>query len=179
MPNEDKVVVPPTPPIDDNKGGDKGNENKGLSQEEVDKIIADRLTRQEEKFKENLAIERQKWDEDAKLSEKEKKDKEAKEKEQAQIEKENTLSLRENRLSLVEKMAEAKIPTVFADFLVTTNTEKTIENLNTFKTAWEKSLEEYLKGRISTDTIRTENQNKTDIVNKNGVVIRENGSAIM
>jgi hypothetical protein len=164
-----------SPPLS-SAGGDK---NKGLSQEEVDKIIAYRLTRQEEKFKENLAEERKKWEADAQLSEKERKEKEAKEREQAQLEKENNIALRENRLTLVEKMAEAKVPTIFADFLVTSNTDKTIENFNTFKTAWEKSMEDYLKDKISTNSIKTENQTKTETVGKNGAVIRENGQAIL
>ena len=166
-------VVPPIPPVDD-------KDKKGLSQEDVDKIIADRLARADEKFKETLTTERQKWEENQKLSDKERKEKEDKEREEVRISKENDISLRENRLTLTEKMAEAKIPTSFVDFIVTTNTDKTIENFNKFKTVWEKSLEDYIKDKISTNTIKLENQDKTPTVTqKNGAVIKENGSIIM
>ncbi|MDD4410882.1 MAG: DUF4355 domain-containing protein [Candidatus Shapirobacteria bacterium] len=180
--DKDKIVTPPVddkdkkvdPPVDD-----KDKDKKGLSQEDVDKIIADRLTRAEESFQKKLSDERKKWEDDQKLSDKEKKEKEEKEREEARINKENDISLRENRLTLTEKMAEAKVPTVFADFLVNVNTDKTIENFNKFKTAWEKSLEDYLKGKISTETIKTDTQTKTEPTKSGNAVITNNGQAIL
>ena len=140
---------------------------KMFSQDELNKIVSQRLqdekAKQDETLKnavaEAIAEERRQ----AKLTEEER-EKEAKTKREAELkEREQSITLRERRLQAQELLAEKNIPTDLVDFVVDLDESKTKANIDKLAKTYNKSVEtgvtDKLKGTPPTDFSNT---NKTE-----------------
>lgn len=127
------------------KKEDKQEESKTFKQEDVDKIIQDRLARAEEKWHEEqksvLEKEREEAMKLAKLTAEER-EIELTKKHQAEIQqKERELNIRENRLEAIEKLSQANIPVELVDYVVDEDKDKTDEKVEKFIENYKKSIE--------------------------------------
>ena len=155
-----------TPATDKNevKGGNKAT----FTQEDVDKIVAKRLSEANAKSQDatqnavKMAI--AEYERQAKLTQEER-EKEAKTKREAELkEREESISLRERRLEALEMLQEKHIPIDLVDFVVDIDTNKTKENIEKLTKTYNKSVEtgitDKLKGNPPTDFSHTKDTKK-------------------
>ncbi|WP_158642176.1 DUF4355 domain-containing protein [Brevibacillus laterosporus] len=129
--------------------GETGNPNQKLfSQEEMDQTIAKRLKREQEKIKKeveqelrlkNMSKEEREREEFDRL--KKEMDQYKREAHQAKMEKYATRNLR-----------DMGVPIEFAGFLIGEDEEHTLDNLKSFKYAWDTQLATVVKSRIGGST---------------------------
>lgn len=103
----------------------------GITQEQVDKIISERLERERAKLlkQQDEAVKKAQEEAErlAKLSADER-EKEVLTRTQQELEaKSREIAMRENKLSAIEKLSEAGVPLKLVDFVVTDSPEKTTE----------------------------------------------------
>lgn len=119
-------------------------EAKTFTQEDLDKIISERLVSEKKKHERELkeTVEKEKAEAErlAKLSAEEK-EKELTSKQLAELQKKETeLSLRENKLEAIAKLDELKIPLKLVDFIVDSDAEKMKSKLQTLQEIWKASV---------------------------------------
>jgi hypothetical protein len=137
-----------------------------LTQEQVDKIVSERLQKQEAKFEERLKQEKADAERQAKMTAEER-EKEMTEKARQEISlKEKEILLRENKLEAHQKLSELGMPIDFADFVISRDLQKQnerIEKLNAkFSEAVANSVESRLKGKAPKDY--TANESKAPVI---------------
>lgn len=176
--SEEKQTPGTVTPTDPKNGGDqggKGDENltpKNFTQDDVNRIVSDRVTteqkKSEERFQKLLAKERADWEAKAKMSEEERLEAERSEKEKAIAEKDRQLNLRENKIAAYEKLSELKLPVSFVDMLTDESSEATMKNIETFRTKFEEEVNARVKAQISGETPKDPaNPNKARTANNN------------
>ena len=146
-----------TPPADGQTGDDKkGGDSKTFTQEDVDRIVKERLAKAEKKFEDRLnkavsdAI--ADYERKSKLSDEDK----AKEEEQMKLreieERERNAALKENRADARELMQEKGIPTNLVDWVVDVDPEKTRENIEALGEAFHKAVSEAVEMKLAGTT---------------------------
>ena len=135
---------------------------KVLTQEEVDRIIAERLKRERERWEKRLEQER----EMAKLSEEERHKRELELKEQEIKERERQIRLKENQLEAIKELTQNNIPADFVEFVVHEDKEVMHKRLEALKTQWQtalqKAVKEHLKGSAPVDVAQKKATPKVD-----------------
>lgn len=144
------------PPASKTEGEESGKESKMFSQDDLNKIISDRLSKErskwEREFDEKLEREKKEAERLAKLSEKERKEEELTKKEQELADRLAELERKELKADAVADLTDKGLPATFADFLLAENAEKTLENINSFKKAFDDAVNEAVKGKLRQDT---------------------------
>lgn len=134
------------------KGQEPTQQEKTFKQEDVDKIVSTRLSREkskwEKEYNEKLENEKKEAERLAKMT--------AAEKEKALFEKkQNELSVKEKEIALKEMKFEAvkilndrELPIEFVDMLVTNDADKTKENIDNFDKSFKAALSKAVDARI-------------------------------
>lgn len=127
-------------------------EDKTFTQDELDKIVQDRLSREQKKFKEQqeqaIATAISEGKRLAQLSAEERAAEEAKQKEQSLLEREQELARRELAIDTQSRLAEDNIPQQFAGFLMATDADTTNDNIKAFKAEFDKAVSEAVEQRL-------------------------------
>ncbi|AVO22582.1 DUF4355 domain-containing protein [Aeribacillus composti] len=157
-------------PGGDNPGAEPGQGGKGepevleLTPEELqrkidseadrrlDKVLKKKQQEWEEKFRERLEQEKKEAERLAKLSERERKEEELRKREEELQERLRQLELKELKADAIADLNNKGLPAEFADFLLADNAEKTLENINNFKHAFDKAVNEAVKEKLRQDT---------------------------
>lgn len=142
-----------------NVGGDPANESKETEQQQdkekeqtkslsFDEFLKDPKNQSvfDKRVSKALEKAREKWDEEAKLTEEERTNKRISEREKALAEKEAELNRREFTSSIKEKLSSQKLPLAFAEILAVGTTNDNIDEvLSSIKSEWDKQLQEAIK----------------------------------
>lgn len=181
----------------DNPPGDSGGDDKGddtpskieLTEDELKKKIeseSDRklnsvLDKKEKEWKANqdqaikdALAEHQRL---SKLSEKEQQEEKLTQKEKELADKEAAIARKELRSDAVDDLQKKELPSNFADFLLADDVEGTLENINTFKQAFDEAVNAAVKEKLRQDTppvgggsSTSKRVNVKDIANKNRLI---------
>lgn len=120
-----------------------------FSQDEVDKLISERLKRAEAKKAGDIDAAVKKaiadYDRKAKMTEAERAAEASKEREDALTKRERELAIRENTARAKEILSDKNIPTSLVKHIATADADETDENIDAFIQDWEKALKEALK----------------------------------
>jgi hypothetical protein len=100
----------------------------------------------------------------AKLSEKERKEEEISKREKDLEARILDLQRKELKADAVAVLSEKSLPTSFADYLLAEDAEKTLANINEFKTVFDNAVNEAVKGKLRQETPKT---GGTSLNNKN------------
>lgn len=151
----------PKPGNEGGQGG-KGEEPKTFTQEDLDRVLQDRLAKEQERFEKKLSekikAERDDWERQARLSEDEKA-KELLEKQQKEFaERERNVTVRENRASAIEKFAELELPIGLVDFVVDTDIEQQSKKTEALKEAYNKAVEQGIANKLKGNAPKDINQ---------------------
>lgn len=152
-----------TPDDGDEDETNEGEEVKTFTQDEVDKFIKDRLTREQTKW--DKAIEKKVADKIkesqrlSELSEDELKAETLTQKEQEIEEREQRIRSRELLIDAEDALRERKLPADFAPFLLAEDEEATMENINVFKKAFNDAVKSEVKNELTGETPQV-NKNK-------------------
>lgn len=123
---------------------------------ETDKRIAKALEthrkKWEKEFQQKLEEEKREAERLAKLSERERKEEELKKREQELEQRLKELERKELRADTIADLKEKGLSPEFADFLLAENAEKTLENINAFKEAFDKAVNEAVKAKLRQET---------------------------
>ena len=160
--------------------GDKGGNSKTFSQEEVNGIVAKRLSeanaKTEETISKKLAEAQADWERKAKLTEEEK----ANEAQQAKIkeleDRDRTITMRERRAEALTELVEKNIPADFVDYVTDVDEGKTKENIEKLAKVWSKSIEEAVKAKIEGTTPSDKSRKPTQ--SSGSSVGRDNGQGV-
>lgn len=163
------------PGTDNNSGTGEGGEDKTevieLTPEELQKKIESESDRKLEKalktarekwekeFQEKLEQEKKEAERLAKLSEKERKEEELAKREQELQERLRQLELKELKAEAVADLNKKGLPAEFADFLLAENAEKTLENINNFKKAFDEAVNKAVKDKLRQETPKAGDSN--------------------
>lgn len=155
---------------DGDDSADEGNSNDQkdtkdvLTEEEIQKKIeaeSDRkLAKALERKQKEWEAQQQKAIDDAlaekerlsKLSEKEREEAQLTKREKELADREAQIQRAELKAEAVEDLQEKGLPSEFADFLLAENAEKTLENINGFKKAFDDAVNETVKEKLRQDT---------------------------
>lgn len=126
---------------------------------EVSKAVQSALDKREAKHKEEM----QKAIEDAiaekerlsKLSEKERQEEQLTQREKEIAEREAEIARKELKADAITDLNEKGLPSEFADILLGNDAETTLENINTFKTAFDSAVNAAVKEKLRQDTPKT------------------------
>ena len=136
---------------------------KTFTQEEVDKIIAKRLSRATKDIEAKIEAERKEAEELAKLSEAEKQkklfEKQVKEFEETKRAFENEKLLNET----TKQLASKNLPIEFAEMLKGEDAESTFENIKVFEEKFNTALEKAVNDRLKGNTPRVSISNNSEI----------------
>lgn len=91
----------------------------------------------------------------AKLSEKERKDEELKLREEQLTNRLKELEQKELKSDAISDLSTKGLPPTFADFLVQSDAETTLKNINTFKEAFDNAVNEAVKEKLRQDPPKT------------------------
>jgi transketolase len=166
-----------TPDVDtpDTSKKEEKKEETTFTQEKVDKIVSDRLEREQEKWqskiKEEVAKARKEAEELAKLSNEEREQEITKQHRKELEEKERALATRENRLEAIDMFSEAKVPIHLVDYVVDTDKKVTVEKAERFLESYQESVQntvtEKLKGTAPKDVNKSSDSSKSkEVVTK-------------
>ena len=126
---------------------------------EVSKAVQSALDKREAKHKEEM----QKAIEDAiaekerlsKLSEKERQEEQLTQREKEIAEREAEIARKELKADAITDLNEKGLPSEFADILLGNDAETTLENINTFKIAFDSAVNAAVKEKLRQDTPKT------------------------
>lgn len=148
--------------LDDQQQNEDKNEDKiVLTAEELQRKIDSETDRKLEKalktarakwekeFQEKLEQEKREAERLAKLSEKERKEEELRKREEELERRLRELERKELKADAIGVLTEKQLPTQFVDFLLGEDAEKTLENINSFKEAFDKAVEEKVKEALA------------------------------
>ncbi|MFC3212720.1 DUF4355 domain-containing protein [Planomicrobium okeanokoites] len=150
-------------------------EQATFTQSEVDsrisKAVESALAKKEAKLKADYAnqIEEAKKEAErlAKLSEKERKDEELKKREEQLTNRLKELEQKELKSDAISDLSAKGLPSTFADFLVQSDAETTLKNINAFKEAFDNAVNEAVKDKLRQDAPRIGDQRKASTESTN------------
>lgn len=135
------------------KATNEDNEAKSFTQDQLNDIVSKRLgefkSKAEKEFAEKLANEKAEAERLAKLSSEERERELTTKQLQELATKERELSIRENKLSAIAELDEAKIPLKFVEFVADADIAKQQERLNTLKGEWQNAVSEEVKRQLA------------------------------
>ncbi len=88
----------------------------------------------------------------SKLSEKEREEEQLTQREKKIAEREAEIARKELRSDAIADLTDKSLPSSFADFLLGEDAEKTLENINNFKTAFDEAVNAKVKEKLRQDT---------------------------
>lgn len=113
----------------------------------------------------------------SKLSEKEQQEEQMTKREKEIAEREAKIQRAELRSEAIEDLHKKELPSKFADFLLSDDAESTLENINTFKQAFDEAVNAAVKEKLRQDTppagggsSTSKRVNVKDIANKNRLI---------
>ncbi len=149
------------------EGGEATQQPKTFTQDEVDRMIGDRLSKERKKYEKDLEAKVSEAKTEAErmaamsadekaAHEKEQQEKARKEREDALTKREAAIQLRELRAEALETLADKALPKALADCLDYSSAEKCKESIETigkvFNTAVQGEVEKRLKGHTPSQT---------------------------
>lgn len=145
---------------------DSKPDEKMFTQEEVNKMVQDRLKREQKQFESKFKKEQLESEKLAKMSEADK-HKALMEQEKLEFENEKKAFFKDKmETEIIKQLAEKNIPTEFAKFLVTDDAESTKDNL----TSLDNLLETYKQDYLSKELHNKLNSNSIKPLNGNGSI---------
>ena len=157
----------------EDKEGNEGNQSsKTFTQDELNKVLSERLAKEQAKFRKDMestiAKERQEAERMAKLSADEKEKELTVKQKEANDKRERDLKIRENKLDAVDKLIEAGVSTKLVDFLVDQDPDVTMERVGTFTASFKeevhKAVELQLKGTNPPKDLNSANKTQNGTV---------------
>jgi len=144
---------------------------KTFTQDELNKVISERLSQEKKKFEKELSIRLAKEKEEAERLAKLSADEKEKELVGKQMEelrlKEREVSLRENKLKAISVFDEAKIPLKLVDFVVDVDAEKMEEKITSLKETWQNAVSDevsrQLKGTAPKDVSSDQSKSRVKV----------------
>ena len=122
---------------------------KQFSQEDVDKIISERLKKAERKKQDEIEAQVKKaiadYDRKAKMTEAERAAEASKERENELTKRERELAVRENTARAKEILSDKQIPTSLVKYIATADADETDDNIDAFVADWTKALQNAVK----------------------------------
>lgn len=159
-PNE-PPADPPKEPTDP-RGGEStkveltGEELQKKIESESDRKLQSALQKKEQEWetKTQEAIEKALEEEKrlSKLSEKEQEEERMTKREKELQDRENELKRKELKAEAITDLSNKELPTEFADFLLAEDAEKTLENINSFKKAFDTAVNKAVKEELRQDS---------------------------
>lgn len=122
------------------------------SDRKLAKVLERKQKEWEQQFQERLEKEKKEAERLAKLSEKERKEEELRKREEEIEKRLRELEMKELKADAVADLNSKGLPSEFADFLLAENAEKTLENINNFKQAFDAAVNEAVKEKLRQDT---------------------------
>lgn len=122
------------------------------SDKKLEKALKTAREKWQQEFQETLEQEKKEAERLAKLSEKERKEEELSKREQEIADREAKLKQKELKADAVSVLTDKTLPSSFADFLLADDAEKTLENINNFKAAFDSAVNEAVKEKLRQDT---------------------------
>lgn len=151
---------PTTPAAETQNDSNKdGKHEKTFTQDEVNQLIgkyrSEGKSKAEADIAKAVADAKAEWERQAKMTEDERVREASVKREKELADKEKALALRENTANAKELLAEKHIDTSMAKFLVTSDAEETMKNIEEFEKAYAKAIEagveDKLKGKTPED----------------------------
>lgn len=157
MDNNNQPTTPATETQNDSNKD--GKHEKTFTQDEVNQLIgkyrSEGKSKAEADIAKAVADAKAEWERQAKMTEDERVKEASVKREKELADKEKALSLRENTANAKELLAEKHIDTSMAKFLVTSDAEETMKNIEEFEKAYAKAIEagveDKLKGKTPED----------------------------
>ena len=155
--NNQPNTTPATEPQNDSNKD--GKNEKTFTQGEVNQLIgkyrSEGKSKAEADIAKAVADAKAEWERQAKMTEDERVREASVKREKELADKEKALALRENTANAKELLAEKHIDTSMAKFLVTSDAEETMKNIEEFEKAYAKAIEagveDKLKGKTPED----------------------------
>ena len=122
------------------------------SDRKLAKVLERKQKEWEQQFQERLEKEKKEAERLAKLSGKERKEEELRKREEEIEKRLRELEMKELKADAVADLNSKGLPSEFADFLLAENAEKTLENINNFKQAFDAAVNEAVKEKLRQDT---------------------------
>jgi len=146
-----------TPPSgENNPEGEETPADKTYTQSEVDsqisKAVNSALTKRDKEVEKRIEQERKEAESLAKLTEKEREAAKLDKQAQQLEEREQELLNKELRADAIDNLIEKDLPKEFADFVVSGDSETTLENINAVKSAFDKAVNERVKQSVRQET---------------------------
>lgn len=157
MDNNNQPTTPATEPQNDSNKD--GKHEKTFTQDEVNQLIgkyrSEGKSKAEADIAKAVADAKAEWERQAKMTEDERVREASVKREKELADKEKALALRENTANAKELLTEKHIDTNMAKFLVTSDAEETMKNIEEFEKAYAKAIEagveDKLKGKTPED----------------------------
>lgn len=157
MDNNNQPTTPATETQNDSNKD--GKHEKTFTQDEVNQLIgkyrSEGKSKTEADIAKAVADAKAEWERQAKMTEDERVREASVKREKELADKEKALALRENTANAKELLAEKHIDTSMAKFLVTSDAEETMKNIEEFEKAYAKAIEagveDKLKGKTPED----------------------------
>lgn len=157
MDNNNQPTTPATGTQNDSNKD--GKHEKTFTQDEVNQLIgkyrSEGKSKAEADIAKAVADAKAEWERQAKMTEDERVREASVKREKELADKEKALALRENTANAKELLAEKHIDTSMAKFLVTSDAEETMKNIEEFEKAYAKAIEagveDKLKGKTPED----------------------------
>jgi hypothetical protein len=157
MDNNNQPTTPATETQNDSNKD--GKHEKTFTQDEVNQLIgkyrSEGKSKAEADIAKAVADAKAEWERQAKMTEDERVREASVKREKELADKEKALALRENTANAKELLAEKHIDTSMAKFLVTSDAEETMKNIEEFEKAYAKAIEagveDKLKGKTPED----------------------------
>lgn len=181
MDNNNQPTTPATETQNDSNKD--GKHEKTFTQDEVNQLIgkyrSEGKSKAEADIAKAVADAKAEWERQAKMTEDERVKEASVKREKELADKEKALALRENTATAKELLAEKHIDTSMAKFLVTSDAEETMKNIEEFEKAYAKAIEagieDKLKGKTPEDkggvAKKSETTNLSKGVYKSGTAI--------
>lgn len=155
------------PPSDDNKGG---KEDKTFTQEDLNKIISDRLSKERKKWDEEFQakVEEAKTEAQklAKMNAEQKAEYERKQLEEQLNKREAEITRRELRATALETLAEKSLPKQLADILDYTDADSTNKSIEAVEKSFREAVEQAVNERLKGDPPKTGSGGKASALEK-------------
>lgn len=157
MDNNNQPTTPATETQNDSNKD--GKHEKTFTQDEVNQLIgkyrSEGKSKAEADIAKAVADAKAEWERQAKMTEDERVREASVKREKELADKEKALALRENTANAKELLAEKHIDTSMAKFIVTSDAEETMKNIEEFEKAYAKAIEagveDKLKGKTPED----------------------------
>lgn len=148
-------------------GQETPQQEKTFKQEDVDKIVSTRLSREkskwEKEYNEKLESEKKEAERLAKMTAAEK-EKAIFEKKKSELDaKEKEMALKEMKFEAVKILNDRELPIEFVDMLATTDADKTKSNIDAFDKAFKAALSKAVDARIKASSTTPKAGNTVDL----------------